>query len=130
MRVYVLLYNVGTDNEGIHTLKLKDPNAEGSFKDVVLAFEREDDATRFAVLLEAQDFPAATVEMIDKAEVEAFCEDAGLELQYVSEGMLAIPPAANLESTDWSPDQKPVNLPVANELPDLEEIKRRLEKLL
>jgi Protein of unknown function (DUF3110) len=131
MRVYVLLFNVGTDNEGIHTLKLKQPETEDDYQDVVLAFEEEDDATRFAVLLEAQDFPAAAVEGIGQEELEEFCESSGLGLQYVSEGMLAVPPAVNVDTMDW---QEEGAVPRAEEpepaMADLDEIKRRLERLL
>lgn len=130
MRVYVLLFNVGTDNEGIHTIKLKQPETEDD-QDVVLAFEQEDDATRFALLLEAQDFPEAAVEGIDQDELEDFCEDSGLGLQYVSEGMLAVPPSNNIDITDW---QEEGGAPPAQEpepgMADLDEIKRRLERLL
>ncbi|MCS6815504.1 MAG: DUF3110 domain-containing protein, partial [Cyanobacteria bacterium] len=57
MQVFVLLFNAGTDQEGIHTLKMMDP--ELGERNVVLMFEAEDDATRFSLMLEAQDFPAA-----------------------------------------------------------------------
>jgi hypothetical protein len=98
---------------------------------VVLAFEEEDDATRFAVLLEAQDFPEPAVEGIDQEELEEFCQSSGLGLQYVSEGMLAVPPPANVDTTDW---QEEGAVPRAEEpepeMADLDEIKRRLERLL
>ena len=42
MRVFVLLFNPGTENEGIHTLTVGDRN-------IVLMFESEDDATRYAL---------------------------------------------------------------------------------
>jgi hypothetical protein len=129
MRVYVLLFNVGTDNEGIHTIKLRQPDTEDDYQDVVLAFEEEDDATRFALLLEAQDFPEAAVEGIDQEELEEFCEGANLVLQYVTEGMLAVPPMSNVDTTDWREEGAPE--PEAEpEMPDLEAIKRRLEGLL
>ncbi len=60
MVVYVLLFNARTENEGIHTLHL-----EG--QDIVLMFEHEDDAIRYALMLEAQDFPEATAEGMDQA---------------------------------------------------------------
>jgi Protein of unknown function (DUF3110) len=134
MRVYVLLFNVGTDNEGIHTLKLKQPELEDGllgdeYQDVVLAFEQEDDATRFGLLLEAQDFPEPAVEGIDQEELEEFCESSGLGLQYVSEGMLAVPPSVNIETTDWQIDGPPPAEPEPM-LPNLEDIRRRLEGLL
>ena len=61
MRVFVLLFNAGTENEGIHTIRIGDRNK-------VLMFESEDDANRFALMLEAQDFPPPSVEEIDSEE--------------------------------------------------------------
>jgi hypothetical protein len=104
MVVYVLLFNARTDNEGIHTLRV-------DHEDIVLMFENEDDATRFAVMLEAQDFPEATVEAMDQAEIEAFCDDAGYGYKIVPEGSLAIPPEGRVEELDWDPDADPDPLP-------------------
>ena len=50
MRVHVLLFDAGTDSEGIHSLEI-------AGRTVVLLFENPDDAERYAGLLEAQDFP-------------------------------------------------------------------------
>ena len=58
MNIFVLLYNSGTDKEGIHSIELKG-------RTIVLMFEDRDDATRYCGLLEAQDFPQPSVEMID-----------------------------------------------------------------
>lgn len=125
MRVYVLLFNVGTDNEGLHSLKIMPPEAEdGIPKDVVLAFEEEDDATRFGLLLEAQDFPTPTVEGIERAEIEDICLSAGYELQFVPEGTLAVPPEVNVEETDWQVDRQPPAIS------DLDLIRQQLENLL
>jgi hypothetical protein len=126
MQVFVLLFNARQENEGIHTLKVGDRNT-------VLMFESEDDATRFGLLLEAQDFPTATVESIDEQEVREFCESAGYDCQFVSEGMLAVPPESNVEQTDWSPEG-PTSAPAeaGSDLSsdEIERIRRRLEGLL
>ncbi|WP_424096481.1 DUF3110 domain-containing protein [Moorena producens] len=119
-QVYVLLFNARTENEGIHTIQIDD-------RQTVLMFEEEDDATRFALLLEAQDFPTATVEAIDLEEIEEFCQSAGYDSELVTEGMLAMPPETNLEKTDWQPDIKKTEQP---EISDLERIRRQLENLL
>lgn len=128
MRIYVLLYNSGTANEGIHTIQIGD-------RDCVLMFESEDDATRYALLLEAQDFPTPSVESIEQDEVEAFCEAAGYEWKFINEGMLEIPPERNVEQTDWS--EYGVYSPKENESSsaemsafELERIRRQLEGLL
>ena len=59
MRVHVLLFDAGTDSEGIHSLEI-------AGRTVVLLFENPDDAERYAGLLEAQDFPVPTVEALDR----------------------------------------------------------------
>ena len=66
MNIFVLLYNSGTDKEGIHSIELKG-------RTIVLMFEDKDDAIRYCGLLEAQDFPLPTVEMINIEEIKDFC---------------------------------------------------------
>ncbi len=125
MRVFVLLYNAGTENEGIHTIQMGQINK-------VLMFESEDDAARYALLLEAQDFPVPSVERIDSEEVEEFCRSAGYETELVKEGMLAIPPESNVEEIDWQKEEVPPAEEEISEIPDaeLDSIRRRLEGLL
>jgi len=129
MRVFVLLFNAGTENEGIHTVRVGDAEAalRGAGRNQVLMFESEDDATRFAVMLEAQDFPAATVEEMDAEEIKEFCESAGYDWEIVPEGALALPPEANVEATDWQVnEQKPADISDS----ELDSIRRKLEGLL
>jgi Protein of unknown function (DUF3110) len=122
MRVFVILFNARTDNEGIHTLRIGDRNT-------VLMFETEDDATRFALMLEAQDFPPATVERIDDDDVIAFCRDADYDWQMIGEGELAVPPENIVDELDWSPEgQKKAEQEFSAS--ELDRIRRRLEGLL
>lgn len=118
MRVFVILFNAGTENEGIHTIQIDDRNQ-------VLMFESEDDATRYALMLEAQDFPTPVVEAIDDREIKEFCEGAGYDYQLVAEGIFVIPPESNVDKTDWQPEAE-------EEIPssDLDRIRRQLEGLL
>ncbi|NJN22420.1 MAG: DUF3110 domain-containing protein [Leptolyngbya sp. RL_3_1] len=97
MQVYVLLFNAGTDNEGIHSL-----DANG--RNTVLMFEQEDDAIRFGLMLEAQDFPSPTVEAFDERDIEDFCQGADLEYKRIPAGTLVTPPDAKVERMDWDPD--------------------------
>lgn len=134
MQVFVLLYNVGTDNEGVHILKIQD-------HDVVLMFEDEDDATRYALLLEAQDFASPSVEAFDREEMEDICADFGYVPQLVpvgfvpqseAERLLLAPPETNLAPT-WKPDAEPIRddddrSAIAGD--ELERIRRQLEGLL
>ncbi len=116
MRLLILLFNAGSDNEGIYTVSVKGNNT-------VLAFEDEDDAARYALLLEAQDFFSPSIEGIDEQELEEFCKGANLSLSRVTKGMLAIPPEQNAKKLDWSPEKK-------EELSELDRIRRSLENLL
>lgn len=133
MRVFVLLFNVGTENEGIHTLKLKQDG-----RNVVLMFESEDDATRYGVMLEAQDFMTPAVECIESEEVEEFCQDLDYECVLVPDGTLAMPPEEIVERTDWQIDEEPSTRPPTDSASEasefstseLERIRRRLEGLL
>ena len=126
MKIYVLLYNSGTDKEGIHSIELKG-------RTIVLMFEDKDDATRYCGLLEAQDFPLPTVEMIDIEEIKDFCSKLDYECRLVEKNfvpktaedrLLISPPARNLEVDEWDKDPK------NNEIIDINTIKENLEKLL
>lgn len=126
MRVYVLLFNAGTENEGIHTIQIGDRNK-------VLMFEEEDDATRFSLLLEAQDFPPATIEAIDEKEIKEFCRTVDYDWELVRAGDLAIPPEQNVDKTDWdvlqdTPQQEKEESDFEPE--QLDDIRKRLEGLL
>ncbi len=127
MRVFVLLFNARTDDEGIHTIRVGDRNK-------VLMFESNDDAERFAMLLEAQDFPVPSVEPMDSQEIEEFCSSADYDWEIVpANGALAIPPEVNVEETDWNPNAEKVsNNTDAEDIPDseLDSIRRRLEGLI
>jgi Protein of unknown function (DUF3110) len=134
MRVFVLLFNARTENEGIHTLKMGDRN-------IVLMFESEDDATRYGIMLEAQDFSSPVVEALDSEEIEDFCKDSEYECKIVPEGTLELPPETNLEETDWqvegTPDRsvakssdKPSDEPTEFSDSELNQLRRRLEGLL
>lgn len=103
MGVFVLLFRDDSGNEGIHTLSIGDQN-------IVLMFEDEDDATRYALLLEAQDFMEPSVESIERQEIEDFCEGANYQAKLVPQGfvpesdadrLLIVPPAANMDQMDW-----------------------------
>ncbi len=137
MPVFVLLFNARTENEGIHTIQVGGRNK-------VLMFESEDDATRFALMLEAQDFLTPTVEEIDSDEVEEFCAGANYDWEIIpSDGSsLIVPPEVNVDETDWNPESKQdagegtldrtQESEENSELPqsELDSIRRKLEGLL
>ena len=126
MNVYVLLYNSGTEKEGIHSIELKG-------RTIVLMFEDKDDAERYCGLLEAQDFPLPSVELIEIDEIRDFCNKLDYESKLVEKNfvpktaedrLLISPPQKNLEVENWnSGETKDKNI-------DLNSIKENLEKLL
>ncbi len=126
MNIFVLLYNSGTEREGIHSIELKG-------RTIVLMFEDRDDAERYCGLLEAQDFPLPSVEVINIKEIRDFCTKLDYECKLVEknfvpktpeERLLISPPQKNLEVEEWSQDLS------ENENIDLNSIKENLEKLL
>jgi hypothetical protein len=90
-------------------------------------FESEDDASRFALMLEAQDFPEATVEAIGADEIEEFCRRCDYDWELIAAGRLELPPEVNVEQTDWQADADKTEEP---EISDLDRIRRQLEGLL
>ena len=139
MRVLVLIFNAGTDNEGIHSIRIS--NAQGIEGNKILMFESEDDATRFALMLEAQDFAVPTVEMMNADDVKEFCESTGYYWEVIPENSeLVLPPEINVEQTDWQAETEmadtneefsslnPPSPEIANS--ELESFRRKLEGLL
>jgi hypothetical protein len=107
-------------------------------------FEEEDDAMRYSLLLEAQDFPAEiSVEALDRQEIEDFCESAGYSFYFISkdfrpsnefERMLLVPPERNRDVMDW--DESGASTPAPDDADaemtkeELERMRRRFEGLL
>ena len=134
----MLLFDAGGDQEGIHSIEL-------GGRTVVLLFEDPDDAERYAGLLEAQDFPVPTVEVLERQEIEIFCSEAGYEARFVPAGflpqsdeerLLIAPPERNMDVSRW---QEQVAADVASSVEEdspplgdaeLEAFRRRLEGLL
>lgn len=64
--VFVLLYNPGTNQEGIHSLEYD------RARTVILLFESEKDALIYASRLENQKFPSPTVAQSSRLDIEQF----------------------------------------------------------
>ena len=139
VRVHVLLFDAGSDQEGIHSIEL-------GGRTVVLLFEDPDDAERYAGLLEAQDFPVPTVEELERQEIEIFCNEAGYEARIVPAGflprsdeerLLIAPPERNMDVSQWKEQRAAsggasVGEEIKSEItdPELEAFRRSLEGLL
>ena len=150
MGVHILLFDAGAHGEGIHSLDLRG-------RTIVLLFEDADDAERYAGLLEAQDFPSPTVERIAREEVEHFCRCNGYEARIVPKGfrpqsdedrLLLLPPERNLDVENCHQQPEPQGAepqpghpqdrgasdedsePDSDQGPDLDDVRRKLERLL
>ena len=97
-------------------------------------FEDKDDAIRYCGLLEAQDFPSPTVEMINIEEIKEFCIKLDYECKLVEKNfvpktaedrLLISPPQKNLEVEKWEEDKNSNKDSI-----DINTIKENLEKLL
>ena len=134
--VHVLLFDVGSDQEGIHSLEV-------AGRTIVLLFETQDDAACYAGLLEAQDFPVPSVEVIERDQIEAFCAEAGYEARHVPRGfqphtledrLLIAPPERNMDVSGWrdQPVESDAMAEAESGAPDpaLEAFRRSLEGLL
>ena len=130
MLVHVLLYEAGTESEGIHSLELNGAT-------VILMFQDRDDAERYCGLLEAQDFPTPSVEELSRVDIEAFCVEAGYEARFVEKGfipttdeerLMISPPLSNLDVGNWN--TQTIDNNKSSPIDQLDDIKKRLENLL
>ena len=126
MKIFVLLYNPNSENEGIHSIEYKGNT-------IVLMFEDKDDAERYCGLLEAQDFPVPSVEPIEIKEIEEFCRQCDYNTRLVEKNFipkteedrfLLTPPQRNIDNERLDINQKQENSF------DINSIKENLEKLL
>ena len=95
-RVWALLFNAGSDEEGIYSRRLGKTN-------LVLTFEEEDDAERYAEMLVATDFPSAAPVEVSSATLVEFCSEGGHLIGLVRAGSLIMPPDETVEEFDWAP---------------------------
>ncbi len=111
--VYVLLYNVGTDDEGIHTISTGN-------KDTILIFETQEDAATFARRLGEQNFPVPSVEAIEYEDILGFCQQQGDDWEFVAQGTNRIPPSENqtINQQNTFVDQSSQELTLNTEIPN------------
>lgn len=86
--MYILCLD-GKEDEGAYAIA----NQYG--QRILLMFEEEDDALRYAGLLEADDFPPLVAVEVDPDGMMKMCERTGYEYMIVSPDELIIPPANN-----------------------------------
>jgi len=99
--VHVLIFGRGTGAEGIYSLKSRATESEGSPVDVIVAFECEDDACRFAVHVEAAMGRCPEPEAVDPQDLLEFCVDAGHHCRFEPRHSMFLPAETCLDMTDW-----------------------------
>jgi hypothetical protein len=107
-RVWALIFNPRTPNEGIYSqAHLSDDDA---ITQLVLAFELEDDAERYAEMLTLQDMPKATPVQMETTTLLDFCDENGHLFGLIKRGTVVIPPEANVKEFEWklSPSEEGV----------------------
>jgi len=118
--LYVLLVRPNSVREGMYTLQINK-------KEVVLAFELEEDAQRYATLLEAQDFPHTTVEAFHPTAIRDFCLEAKYQLGWIQPGSVFMPPEESLVDASWF--KKTSKKAEDDTEKELEEVRSKLDKL-
>jgi hypothetical protein len=76
----------GKENEGAYSVQNEDGNH------VLYLFLEEDDATRYAMLLEDQDYPEMHVIEVEPEMMIGVCEDHGYEYTVITPNDIVIPP--------------------------------------
>ncbi len=76
----------GKEEEGAYSVQ----NEEGNH--VLYLFQDEDDATRYAMMLEDQDYPEMHVIEVEPEMMMGVCEDHGYEYTVITPNDIVIPP--------------------------------------
>ncbi len=102
---HVIMWSNGSgQNEGLYTVKeASGIGASLVSKDIVVAFQCEDDAARYTTLLEAVMAVGGTpsVRTFRRNTVASFCQANGYILQLESKGSSLTPPDSSPPITDW-----------------------------
>merc|ERR1719272_2005257 len=96
---WVLIFNKGREDEGMYTLQGRETPEKGSGT-FVMAFERQEEASRFSMLLQAQGFGMPTAAAWDAEELSDFCASADFGIGFVPTDALLFPPEDNYFDAD------------------------------
>ncbi|KAL6747530.1 hypothetical protein V8C86DRAFT_1309050 [Haematococcus lacustris] len=99
-QVFVILFGVGErESEGIYSLRAF--AEDGLPQETIIVFESDEDASRYAGLLEATMDHCPAVCSIPPEGLRAFCMEHGYRCRLEPRGSLLIPPDFNVGVTDW-----------------------------
>lgn len=83
--VWVIMFNSKDGSDGLYSLSIDTDN-------IILAFENKQEAQRYAMCLEVQDFPAPQVCDMEPSELRDFCVEAKIKLGFIPAGVMLVPP--------------------------------------
>lgn len=83
--MFILTIN-GKEDEGAYSVQ----NEDG--EQILYLFEEEDDATRYAMMLEEEDFPEMNVLEVEDEMMIHICEAHGYEYTVITANDIVIPP--------------------------------------
>lgn len=98
--VHIILFNPDTDREGVHTIEF--PKDSGN--NMILAFESRAECEQFSASLKQQKFFDPTPQEMKLEFLENYCEQIGVEIQVVPEGMKLKPPTENVLNLGVNPN--------------------------
>ena len=96
-QVYILIYNSGTNNEGIHVIQIPE-------KKTVLMFESKKSAEKFGLELKQNNFYTPTIEPIAIQEIKDFCFTSKYECRLINKKEYISAPLDNISNTDFKVD--------------------------
>lgn len=125
--LWIIVFTSAADGtEGVYSLALGDEN-------IVLAFQEKEEAQRYAICLEVQEFPMPQICMMASEELRDFCAEAGFRLGFVPTGSLISPPEESaiddLDMWRGKPNGRADGDSVGLSEEDIESMKKRLDSL-
>ena len=90
--MYILTVT-GKESEGAYSVINDDGDK------ILYIFEQEDDAIRFAMMLEDQDYPEMHVLEVDDRVVIATCENHGYNYAVITPNVIVVPPPVKVDDS-------------------------------
>eukprot|EP00798_Chlamydomonas_sp_ICE-L_P012856 gene12856-3570_t len=106
-QVWAILFGSGErGKEGIYSLR-RSPHGDDSLpQEIIITFESEEDAIRYAALLEATMDHSPQVSLVQVPDLCRFCDEHGYQCRMEPAGCLLIPPTFNVTDTDWERSER------------------------
>lgn len=95
--VHIILFNPDTEREGVHTIEFQGNN-------MILAFESRFECDQFSACLKEQHFFDPTPQEIKLNSLEDYCEQIGVKVQIVPEGLSLVPPKESVLNLGLNPN--------------------------